>query len=89
LGALRRCSEVKIRGEEPPGNRAFGRHKHWNSQKNMKNQCPERTETPHLRSTIKLNSKEQKAQSDAKISFSLNSIKNPYNHGGLRPPSLF
>jgi hypothetical protein len=89
LGALRRCSEVKIGGEEPPGNRAFGRHKHWNSQKNVKNQCPERTETPHLRSIIKLNSKEEKAHSDAKISFSLNSIKNPYNHGGLHPPSLF
>jgi hypothetical protein len=88
LGALRCCSEVKIGGEEPPGNRAFGRYKHWNSQKNVKNQCPERTETPHLRSTIKLNSKE-KAQSDVKNSFSLNLIKNPYNHGGLRPPSLF
>jgi hypothetical protein len=55
----------------------------------VKNQCPERTETPHLRSTIKLNSKEEKAQPDAKISFSLNSIKNPYNHGVLRPLSLF
>jgi hypothetical protein len=59
------------------------------ARKTVKNQCPERTETPHLRSTIKLNSKERKAQLDAKISFSLNSIKNPYNHGGLRPPSLF
>jgi hypothetical protein len=59
------------------------------TRKTVENQCPERTETPHLRSTIKLNSKEGKAQSDAKISFSLNSIKNPYNHGGLRPPSLF
>jgi hypothetical protein len=48
-----------------------------------------RTETPHLTSTIILKSKEGMTQSDAKISFSLNSIKNPYNHGGLRPPSLF
>jgi hypothetical protein len=80
---------VKIRGEEPPGNRAFGRHQHWNSQKNHGKPVPrkDRNTTPQIHN--KLNSKEGKAQSDAKISFSLNSIKNPYNHGGLRPPSLF
>jgi hypothetical protein len=40
LGAWWRCSADKIGGEETPGDRAFGRHQHENSQENSGEPAP-------------------------------------------------
>jgi hypothetical protein len=47
---------VKIGGEEPLGNRAFGWHQHWNSQKNWGKPVPrkDRNTTPQIHNKIEL-----------------------------------
>jgi hypothetical protein len=54
----------KIGGEETLGNRAFGRHQHWNSQENSGEPTPrkDRNTTPQVHNKIEIKRGEQHSQ---------------------------